>query len=327
MLFSSGGSAVVFRVMVAGRRSALRCYLRSKPYLREIYGENYYAEELSVGAGKWCDVVVCDWVDGVLLGVAVSDALARGDRGFMRRLSVSFNNLAASMLCRHDWAHGDLSYCNIVVGEDDHMYLIDHDSNFVEALAGRESAELGSPIFQSPQRASCDFNADIDDFSIALIAVTLRTFSLDMTLVDRFSLRDGMLFDVMKLYDSDYDIVERVLDLLAYAGEFATYHICRMLVTRWSDFGVLSTMVYFDTVSGYSVDCEVEMFEDLGVWGYCEVESGDIVIPALFDEAFGFRGDEALVRVRRWWFYIDRSGSVVRYCGEWLDGNPAVSRF
>ncbi len=38
-IYAAGNSAVVFRVRIAGREEALRCYLHRQPHLRAIYGE------------------------------------------------------------------------------------------------------------------------------------------------------------------------------------------------------------------------------------------------------------------------------------------------
>ena len=64
--YSTGNSAVVFRIRHEGRIESLRCYLRPMRHLREIYGPRHLERELFIydaaGRGRWVDVVLGEWI-------------------------------------------------------------------------------------------------------------------------------------------------------------------------------------------------------------------------------------------------------------------------
>ncbi len=327
-----GGSAVVFRVRCDERECAMRCYTLPKPYLREIYGDRFIPKAIeiySLGVSKWIDVVLCDWIEGEVLSVVVRRALREGDRELLSRLSHSFNRLALDMLHRTEWAHGDLSLRNIIVDKSLTMHLIDNDSNYVATLKGKESAEIGTPAFQSPLRSNTLFCPDMDDFSIAIISVALRALSLDPSLNDRHPLEDGLLINGTRVLDGRYQPLKEVTEMLAQRGEFATYRLARALSRHELHIASIAELIEFEVGlrAANAVNVEgTELFERMGVWGFHLLSSGEVTTPPLFDEAFEYRGNEALVRIVRWWFYIDRTGGVVASAGEWLNGKPPVVR-
>ena len=90
-LLYAGGNAAVFKVWLAGRPYALKCYTRPgkrngmlyaylaarrTPLLCEV---RYLPEELYIygpdGEGAWYDTVLTEWADGDSLGYAVRRAL------------------------------------------------------------------------------------------------------------------------------------------------------------------------------------------------------------------------------------------------------------
>lgn len=327
-----GGSAIVFRVRCNGKEYAMRCYTLPKPHLREIYGVRYLPEAIetySLGGSKWIDVVMCDWREGEVLSVVVRRALREGDRELLSHLSHSFNRLALDMLRRTEWAHGDLSLRNIIVDKSLTMHLIDNDSNYVAALKGTKSAEIGTPAFQSPLRNNALFCPDMDDFSIAIISVALRALSLDPSLSDRHPFEDGLLINGTQVLNGRYQPLKEVTEMLAQRGEFATYRLARALSRYELHIDSIAELIEFELRrhDGEVVNVEgAELFERMGVWGFHLLQKGEVTTPPLFDEAFEYRGHEALVRIVRWWFYIDRTGGVVTSAGEWLNGKPPVVR-
>lgn len=306
--YNAGNSAVVLRVLWRGERYALRCYRRHHPYLREIYGESYYPEELEVG-DELLDVVLVPWVEGRSL----SSIVERG--GFDAKvLSDSFRHLAIEMLSRKGWAHGDLSADNLIVDDHNQMHYIDCDSNFVEALRGKRSVDLGTPAFQSPLRQSFYFKERVDHFSIALIYVALRAMSYDAGIYKGANISDGLVIDASQISIKGCKVLDDVRELLARSGDMVAYRLARILSYRPLYIDSLLEMLQFasDIDEGH---CdlsgeELSSFSNGLAWGYCDGE-GNEKIPLLFDEAFEFRGEETLVKIASRWLYIDRRARIV----------------
>lgn len=312
--YAIGNNVVVFRVVWQGADYSMRCYRRSKPYLRELYGERYFPNELSVGgvySSRMVDVVMCDWVDGSSLSKCVDEALQNSDYKRVSDLAKAFDKMVLELV-EADWAHGDLSPDNIVVDQNCELHLIDLDARYIPELKGCESRELGTSAYQPRSRTSRDFHSRIDDFSIAVISISLHALSLDPNLRSKFPFVDGLLFDGQRVEDSHYAIMDHLKNLFLERGYFRCYQLLKLLRLGNLKIDSLSDILMVNEVS----DKRLELFIEWGLCGYCECESGEVIIPPLYDEAFEFRGDFALVRLENLWFYIDKSGTAVEHCGE-----------
>lgn len=316
----AGNNAVVLRVRYQGGDYALRCYRRTNPYLGELYGDRYLASELNVGgvlSPRFVDVVLCEWVDGESL----SRVVERCDAKMLRSLAAKFDAMACALL-RSEWAHGDLAPENIVVDSDGELHMVDLDARYIPEFEGRESVELGTQSYQSPHRTARDFHSRIDDFSIIIISTSLHALAAEPTLRGEYSSLDGLLLDGGKVMDRDYEVKNRMLELFARGGHFVQYRALKSMVMSRVVVDALPSLLS----ERRGVDGDLELFVTWGLCGYSDAASGEVVIPPLYDEAFEFRGDFALVRLSRWWFYIDKSGRAVESCGEWTGGKPPKCR-
>lgn len=172
-----GNSAVVFKIRCGGRYKMLKCYTRPMEHLEAIYQEKLLRQELYVwqadGQGEWCDVVIDDWIEGITLYEAVMRGAGSGDKAHLSNLARQFDRLALELL-ESDWAHGDLKPENILLDESGTLRPVDFDAMFLPVFAGEKSPELGTAAYQHPGRTAEDFDASIDDYSIATISTTLH---------------------------------------------------------------------------------------------------------------------------------------------------------
>lgn len=300
------GSNVVVVPLVGDESLALRFYLVERAYLREIYGGAYHPAEFSVGE-SCIDVVETEWIEGKLLAEYVEEAAMQGDGAqIIRELSRRFD-LLASLIVDSNWAHGDLCCHNIIVAEHGDLHLIDNDSNYIPELAGCCSEELGHRAYQSPCRDIEHFHPRIDDFSIALLSVSLAALSIDPNLYRVRQSLDSLLFDgaclsVGSLYDDVANLLKRG-SLVAHLALLRELRDSTIVIDR------LPELLQF--ISGrVMVSGEMESFERGGLWGYRDRESERVVIPPMFDVACDFDGDEAIVSIERVWYKLDRRGSI-----------------
>lgn len=168
-----GNSAVVFKIRCGSRYKMLKCYTRPMEHLEAIYQEKLLRQELYVwqadGQGEWCDVVVDDWIEGITLYESVMRSADSGDKAHLSNLARQFDRLALELL-ESDWAHGDLKPENILLDESGTLRPVDFDAMFLPVFAGEKSPELGTAAYQHPGRTAEDFDASIDDYSIATIS-------------------------------------------------------------------------------------------------------------------------------------------------------------
>lgn len=208
----SGSFATVFQVEYAGRRHAVRCFLRHVPDIAQRYTAiSAYLQQVSmpymVGfrfldkgirmRGEWFPVLKMDWLEGERLDVYVGRHL--NDAAALLKLARQLLQLAATMR-QAKIAHGDLQHGNLLV-VNHRLRLLDYDGMFVPALAGRGSNELGQPNYQHPSRSARDYGPHIDNFSVWVITLSLLGLALDSTLRSSFSSSSEFLL----LQHSDFD--------------------------------------------------------------------------------------------------------------------------
>ena len=312
-LYTSGNSAVIFRIRHEGRIRALRCFLRPMSHLREIYGDRLLERELYLytdsGKGVWTDVVLSDWIEGVSLRQAVEEAVRTRDTERLRFLSESFDRLAADLVA-DDRAHGDLKPENIIVATDGTLRMIDFDAMFLPAFAGSRSPELGTASYQHPARTARDFDASLDDYPAALISTALQALRLDPTLLDRYGDRDGLIFDPPHIARDP--ALHEVLELFERAGLALPYRIARLLLAPLPALPELAGLLRWQVTPARAPETCPELLFRMGRCGFCTPER--TVIPFVYDNGFDFTEGLAAVRIGRTWHYIDTAGRPVIHC-------------
>ncbi len=303
-----GNHVVIFKITYNNTYYALRCYRRTPPNLEAIYGSAFLPKELcveSLGRRYRLDVVLRPWIEGITLREAVERTTT------FKSLSDEWSRLALEIV-EAEWAHGDLSGDNIVVDAEGRMSLIDFDSSYCPALSGLSNNNLGTKLFQSSRRSPADFNSRIDDFSIVLITVALRALAHDAELLGRYPLPDGLLLDGSQIRpQAEYRPLQRIMELAIERGDFLLYRLSRMLGEGAVYYEALPRLLRFAVDGGRLSEGLVESFCEDGLWGYCCVESGEQVIPPLFDKAYRFRGGVAEVVLCGRRFVINRCGEVL----------------
>lgn len=203
-IMSSGNFAVVFKMknVETDKMYAVKCFTREQDEREVRYREiikvleqikspyfvstHYYEKELFVDTSQDEEtefpVLLMDWVEGYPIDQFIQDNISNKYR--LQLLTYNFCQLGVWLLSQQI-AHGDLKPDNIIVREDFSLVLVDYDGMFIPAFYGKSALEVGSPDFQNPNRSISTFNRNIDDFSIALIALSLKSIALSPTLYEK----------------------------------------------------------------------------------------------------------------------------------------------
>ena len=233
-VMSSGNFAVVFKMRdeCDGKLYAVKCFIKDQEGRDESYRK--IAEELEVISSYYilplryleneffvdsaqCDreefpVVVMEWVEGETLDAYLNRNL--NDKYELEMLSYRFNRMAAWLLAQ-PFAHGDLKPDNILVRKDGSLVLVDYDGMFVPSMKGEKAREIGSPDYRHPSRTDADFDEHIDDFSIAVIALSLKAIALNPDLKSNTNSTDTLLLSAKDHTDpSASEILKRVQTLM-----------------------------------------------------------------------------------------------------------------
>ena len=209
---SSGAFAVVFKMKdeQTGKCYALKCFTEDQTGRAEAYQK--IAEELDMVDSTYvtsvkyleneifvdstCEneefpVLLMDWVEGETMETYIANNYQ--NEHAMSMLCYRFCKLAA-WLRSQPFAHGDIKPDNIMVRPDGSLTLVDYDGMFVPAMKGGISPTLGTKDFCHPLRTVNDFDETIDDFSLASIALSLKTLSLNPNLLKEFGASDRLIF-------------------------------------------------------------------------------------------------------------------------------------
>ena len=262
---SSGAFAVVFKMRDprTGQLYALKCFTEEQEGRAEAYRKieeelevagttyftsmRYYERELfvdsSVSSESEFPVLLMDWVEGCTMELYIREHYR--DSYAMEMLCCRFCRLAA-YLRSQPFAHGDVKPDNIMVSDTGTLTLIDYDGMFVPSMQGESSPTLGTEEFRHPLRTPELFDATIDDFALASIALSLRAIALDSQLLDQYGAPDRLLFSASDYRDLAQSQVMQAIwhlvgdkDLCKLVGLFVLAHAEQSLTS--TSFQLLST--------------------------------------------------------------------------------------
>lgn len=254
----NGDFAVVFKMKdpKTGRNYALKCFSDEQEGRGEAYRQiteelasvdstyitavKYLEQELSVNDEAF-PVLLMDWVDGETMETYVAGHYA--DSHAMAMLCYRFCKMAG-WLRSQSFAHGDIKPDNIMVRPDGTLTLVDYDGMYVAAMKGRKSPTIGTKDFAHPLRTVDDFDETIDDFALAVIALSLKAISLDPSLYTTYGASDRLLFAASDFLDLSKSKVLAALQSLLADEELKTLLSMFLMATAKKNLSMCSFRLF-----------------------------------------------------------------------------------
>lgn len=325
--FIAGNSAVVFPVIADGKMIMLKCFIKEGRCRDVLYattscadpllspavflpGEAYVYDEM--GNGQYYDIAVGRWIEGNTLETELRRAFRESGADRFAELATIFDSMAAELLSR-DWAHGDLKPENIIITPEGHAVLIDYDAMYVPG--GEPSGETGTPGYQHPARTEEDYGKFIDDYSIALLSVSLHALAMEPELYGKYHKGDGLILNPDEICRGTSAAYEEIMDLLADSGEYDLYNLAKRLPTPIAAITELKELLAAVQSPKNQNEETPLLFVSDGLCGYAN-QAGQKVVPAIFTEAFEYSEGVAVANLRGKWHIIGTNGEMIFNTGD-----------
>jgi formylglycine-generating enzyme required for sulfatase activity len=259
--FAAGNFATVFKMRkpdddsylavkcftrhVAGReerQQAVVAYIKAypKPYfINYQYLPNELFVDSQAAGAKEYPLVAMPWVEGRTLYEEVQSLCNAQNKTALKMLADRFCGLGHDLLTQ-PFAHGDLKHDNILVRSDGQLVLVDYDGMFVPDLKGQQANEMGGTDYQHPARSAQHFDRHLDDFSIAIIALSLLALAEqpklfgkhsqgNHLLISRQDLQNPMASPLMQELEQSNDLtVHKLLSLLKSSLLSSELHLANL---------------------------------------------------------------------------------------------------
>ena len=243
VLLWSGNFATVYKLTKGDRSWAVRCFTRipqadvqeryqliseylSKHQIPYLVDFEFLAQGILVN-GQWYPILKMDWVDGTELDRYIGEYI--DDSQVLLRLERQLKQLQKD-LQRIGIAHGDLQHGNIMVDDRGELKLVDYDGMYVPALRGSPPLEVGHPNYQPPKRSTKDFGDRLDDFSFAVISLSLRALATEPHLWATFHEDNKNL--IFRQNDFQEPDASPVFQAIANIPDDETRELCDHLISQ-----------------------------------------------------------------------------------------------
>ncbi|MEI6328789.1 MAG: pentapeptide repeat-containing protein [Pseudanabaena sp. ELA645] len=210
---------------VQQRYQAISEYL-AKHQIPYLVNFEFIAQGILV-KGEWYPILKMDWVQGVELDRYIGEYL--DDSQVLLRLDRQLQELQKD-LQKVGIAHGDLQHGNIMVDDQGELKLVDYDGMYVPALHGAPPLEIGHPNYQPPQRSPKDFSDRLDDFSFAVISLSLRALANEPNLWENFHEDNKNL--IFRQNDFQEPELSPVFQAISNIPDDETRDLCDRLILR-----------------------------------------------------------------------------------------------
>lgn len=177
-----------------------------------------YVDEGIVVEGKKYPTTRMKWIDGKNLKEYI--CIHKNDKNKLKNLANNFVKMITT-LQKYHISHGDLQHGNILVDDNDNLFLIDYDSVYVPELQGEADIIKGLKGYQHPKRGdNLLANEKVDYFSELIIYLSILAIAEKSSLVEKYQVEDSeqLLFSFEDF--KDLENCQVYADLMQLGGLF-----------------------------------------------------------------------------------------------------------
>lgn len=230
----TGGFTLVFPVKVNGEKWAFRCWYvdlgNMRSHFQTLSGvfsklrlpyfcDFAYVDDGIVVGGKKYPTTRMRWIEGKNLKQYI--CANRNDKKKIKNLANNFVKMITT-LHKYHISHGDLQHGNILIDDNDNLFLIDYDSVYVPELQGEADIIKGLKGYQHPKRGdNLLANEKVDYFSELIIYLSILAIAEKSSLVEKYQVEDTeqLLFSFEDFKDLENSQV--YVDLMQLGGLFS----------------------------------------------------------------------------------------------------------
>lgn len=181
--------------------------------------------------GKVYPTTRMKWINGITIKDYICQN--RNSKHLLKELADKFLFMTRD-LHRLSLAHGDLQHGNILVSNDNQLYLVDYDSFYCPQLKGEADNVTGLPDYQHPARINNkSVSEKLDYFSELIIYLSILAIAEVPSLTDKYKVVDSdrLLFskedfaDIKNapIYNDIYSLSADFQDMLAVLEEYLNH--------------------------------------------------------------------------------------------------------
>lgn len=229
----TGGFSVVYPFVYNNKMWAFRCWHADLGNLRghfltlsaalsklnlPYFCSFTYVDEGIVVEGKKYPTTRMKWIDGKNLKEYI--CIHKNDKNKLKNLANIFVKMITT-LHKYHISHGDLQHGNILVDDNDNLFLIDYDSVYVPELQGEADIIKGLKGYQHPKRGDNVLaNEKVDYFSELIIYLSILAIAEKSSLVEKYQVENSeqLLFSFEDFKDLENSQV--YVDLMQLGGLF-----------------------------------------------------------------------------------------------------------
>lgn len=201
----SGGFSVVFPYKTTnGEKWAFRCWHSDIKNSEKRYEtisnaiknaklsflcEFQYIDKGINVEGKIYPTTRMRWIDGI----TIKDYICQNRNSKDQLITLADNFLKMTQtLHSQSLAHGDLQHGNIIVDNNNQLYLVDYDSFYCPQLRGEADTVTGLADYQHPARINNKYVSEkLDYFSELIIYLGILAIAENPLLVDKYKVNDA----------------------------------------------------------------------------------------------------------------------------------------
>jgi len=227
----SGNNSVIFKVSMNEKFYALKCYTKDinnqniylpavEKYVAQISSswmvpfelfesEVYVIKSENSFHGTYC-VLLMPWVEGESLYTFVQRSCEEQNTTALESIFTQFQQMSVWLL-QQSFAHGDLASENIIVTPEGKLMLTDYDNILFDKLINTTGHSPFNYDYQHPKRNHNVINLAADQFSILVLAISLRALQFKPELFLTYTNGSGLLFTANSLREGDKSVLYREL--------------------------------------------------------------------------------------------------------------------